>query len=455
MRDDRQSRERLYATVLFVLALCLALAVGSSAWAQARDSEPAPSLVVAEPETKTRGVSWPEGGGLTQPYILSALGAEDWQTIEFQDFDSESPSGWIVFDNDAEVNGEYTWATTNCYDEEAPDDFDVVPHAGGASADYSCWQPYPKYLMSWLVYGPFSLEGATEAELLFDLDLDSEPDTDVLWVGVSLNGANYEAQGWTGNSRGWITRSVDLSDVPELGDVRGEPEVYVAFIFESDGGGGDYDGPWIDNVEIRAKMGSLTDTPTPTATSEATSTLSPTPTETLLATPTETVVSGGGSLFLPLVLRKQIKATPTATPTLTTTSTATATPTATVTDTGSNTIDYAGTTDQDREIGFEVAADQSSVHSLHFSFRVVCPGVTQTSEGTISNPDGWSITDRRFEIRTSAGGGKENVYTGEFSSDWSTAEGAWERWIVLNEWTNPQPICSNSGTWTVSRVGQD
>ena len=183
------------------------------------------------------------------------------------------------------------------------------------------------------------------------------------------------------------------------------------------------------------------DTVTPTATSSPT----PTNTPTLAYTATPTPVF----LWLPF-LAKNWRSAPVPTPTITVTPSATYTPTPTVTS-EPGPIQFTGTTNQGKVVDFDVKPDFSAVTRFRIGFKVVCPGVT--SEGTVqlANPAGWTITDRRFEIRSSAaGGGVEDVYTGEFDAVFSSAQGTWLKWIVT-PYPSPQPVCSGAGTWTASR----
>jgi len=168
-----------------------------------------------------------------------------------------------------------------------------------------------------------------------------------------------------------------------------------------------------------------TPTPTPTPTATPTPTFTPTPTPTSTPTPTHTH---------------------TPTPTPTPTGTPTNTPTATSTP---RPIQFVGTTDQDKAIDFDVKPDFSAVTRFRIEFKVVCPGVT--SEGWLETSSaGWSITDRQFEIRVYAGGGVEDVFTGKFDSDLSSAQGTWLKWIVVY-YPYTRPICYNTGTWSASR----
>ncbi|MCK4449557.1 MAG: protease inhibitor I42 family protein, partial [Anaerolineae bacterium] len=88
-----------------------------------------------------------------------------WANIMTEDFEGGFPGPWNVFDN-AGGYGEYYWGQRNCR-----------PHSGsysgwgvGGGADggsLSCGADYPHNAKSWMIYGPFDLSSASDAEVLF------------------------------------------------------------------------------------------------------------------------------------------------------------------------------------------------------------------------------------------------------------------------------------------------
>jgi len=213
---------------------------------------------------------------LSNPQLMSresmkaALTAQGWAEIMTEGFEGPWPaSGWAVFDADdpPSLNGEYYWGVTTCFDYGASGDHKAVPHAAGADASYTCWQPYPSNVNSWMVYGPFDLRDATAAELYFSFWLDSELDHDYLEWWVGTDPADLWQAGWaTGDSRtqtpdGWIYFNLDLSSVPGDGgliDFTGEPRVWIGFAFRSDDHvDADHYGAWLDDIALRRKPGLL------------------------------------------------------------------------------------------------------------------------------------------------------------------------------------------------------
>jgi hypothetical protein len=102
-----------------------------------------------------------------------------------------------------------------------------------------------------MVYGPFSLATAQEAELNFMLWLNTpEPYDYVMW-GASIDDYSYDVYGAYGNSGGWVPISTDLADPDGLGDFTGQDQVWIAFIFVSDYMVNGPNGVFVDNIVLR------------------------------------------------------------------------------------------------------------------------------------------------------------------------------------------------------------
>lgn len=113
--------------------------------------------------------------------------------------------------------------------------------------------PYPNDAYAWMIAGPLDLSGYTEAILAYDLWLDAEMDYDGIFVGVSDDGGSFDITGYTGTPGDWIAMEEDLSDFYDDGtlDLTGEPQVWIAFIFDSDESF-TYEGVYVDNVRVTA-----------------------------------------------------------------------------------------------------------------------------------------------------------------------------------------------------------
>ncbi len=163
-----------------------------------------------------------------------------------------------------------------------------------------------------MIYGPFSLAGTSAAEFRMMYWINSEQSYDVLFLGASTDGSNFYGASTSG-VYDWTERVFDLADVYTLGDLTGQPQVWVLVAFQSDLSMHAAEGVYVDDVLLRKFVGETpTTTPAPTSTVALPATFTPTPTGTPVAGPTAT-------------------ATATSTPTPTSTATSVQPPTATLT----------------------------------------------------------------------------------------------------------------------------
>ena len=136
------------------------------------------------------------------------------------------------------------------------------PADNGADGIHPCFtgDPYANNMRSWLEHGPFDLTGASEAWVDFYFRNQSESGADFLYWGASIDGFNfYGPAGISGSlaagpdRNGYNLMRFDLSDVFMIGDLRGQSEVWLAFIFESDSTITDQ-GPFIDDVSVMIEI---------------------------------------------------------------------------------------------------------------------------------------------------------------------------------------------------------
>jgi hypothetical protein len=180
-----------------------------------------------------------------------------WITIVSEDFEGSFPGSWLVFDNDGTTNGEYDWAKRNC--KPYAGSYSGWAIGGGANgAGLSCGSTYTNNVSSWMVYGPFSLADATAADLKFKLWLNSEPRFDGFWGTASINGANFYGTPISGTTGGsWVDQVVDLTNVPVLGNLVGQSNVWVGLIFASDLSITYPEGAYVDNIVLRKCTGGV------------------------------------------------------------------------------------------------------------------------------------------------------------------------------------------------------
>ena len=173
-----------------------------------------------------------------------------WVTIASQDFEGTFPGDWLVWDDNGSNDGEYYWGRRTCR-----------PYAGSHSgwgvgggahgSALSCGSTYPHNADGWMMYGPFSLVDAARAELQFKLWLYTEPESDYVFRGASVDGVNFYGFATSGNTQGWTDKSLDLADVPTLGNLLGRSQVWVALVFASNGSTAYAEGGYVDDIVLR------------------------------------------------------------------------------------------------------------------------------------------------------------------------------------------------------------
>jgi hypothetical protein len=163
-------------------------------------------------------------------------------------FEGVWPTGkWYTFDNNGGTGGQVCW-----------DDDDWIHFKGswsGASMNGCAngvdpnYYYYPNNMDSWMVNGPFSTVGARAGKLNFKYWNQSEKNWDYLWWCASANGSTFYCVRVSGNSNGWKSGNLNLKNVPGYGNMLGDPSVWAAWRFTSDGSFVD-DGAFVDNAAV-------------------------------------------------------------------------------------------------------------------------------------------------------------------------------------------------------------
>ncbi len=191
-------------------------------------------------------------------------GPTGWQTIKSETFEGAFPNDWNVYANASYADAYW-------------DDTSYKKHSGSwgcfcadLGADGTGWGgQYVNNMSAWMVYGPFSLADANDAVVEFWHWTKTESNYDKLYYVASTNGTNFygyyltgDMTGDAGNVDGWLSKTFDLKNVYQIGDITGESQVWIAFVFTSDGTIVD-DGAYLDDVVIKknvaAGVPSLTD----------------------------------------------------------------------------------------------------------------------------------------------------------------------------------------------------
>ena len=106
---------------------------------------------------------------------------------------------------------------------------------------------YPNNLNAWLISGPFDLSDATAADVSFMVWQRTQTDQTGSAGWRRAMAATFMGGATAGASDDWEWITFDLSDVPTLGNLLGQPQVWIAFLLQTDGAGTDQ-GVFVDAV---------------------------------------------------------------------------------------------------------------------------------------------------------------------------------------------------------------
>jgi hypothetical protein len=198
------------------------------------------------------------------PKVTPVPNKSGWVTIFADDFEGSFPGPWQRLNQGVNTG----WGRWTCWSGDTPTH--SVGCAAGGGNPIGCGQNYPNDMSSWLYYGPFSLADPTytAAELRFNFQLNSEPDFDELLVMASVNGTNFFGNTYSGQIAP-RTETLDLTDVSGLGNLLGQAQVWIAFLFTSDFSITFPEGAQVDDVVIRAAAPAANQPPQVTVTAPA------------------------------------------------------------------------------------------------------------------------------------------------------------------------------------------
>jgi len=223
---------RVVGVSLVLGAALLAVVLNLPASAEPPDPPATPSgSEPAQVFVDTSGIAWDSP-------IKPASSAQGWTNIMTEDFEGTFPSsGWTLGEGG---DGDYRWAKRNCRPHNGY--YSAWGVGGGANgSSLQCGSQYPNSAFSYMIYGPFDLSNATQAELLFyRWNKTISPDR-LLW-GQSTDGSHFTGWQVTGDSGGWQYQSFDLAGVV------GQSQVWIGFFLESDSATRDYEGAYVPMV---------------------------------------------------------------------------------------------------------------------------------------------------------------------------------------------------------------
>ena len=187
-------------------------------------------------------------GSVNTQHALSALSSAGMGDLVSETFESDFPSGWWVYDAISQSTGlDYYWGSTVYTRAEGTHSGSAV-RGGLDGASLTDTATYAAAVDAWMVYGPVSLHGAQEARLDFVYLKPSA--SGALTVAVATDFDPIRLTGtftgvMLGPATGWTTGTLPLSSY--VGK-----DVYVAFRYRTPSGGNAANGPFVDDIHLRA-----------------------------------------------------------------------------------------------------------------------------------------------------------------------------------------------------------
>lgn len=185
------------------------------------------------------------------PLLLKAPETNGWVTILSDDFEGAFPGVWTLAYNTNKNSG-YLWGKRSCRSYAGSSSAWVVG-GGTLGASLGCGDFYPNNVQTWMKYGPFSLTNTSAAELRARLWTHTESPSyawDVVFVGASVNGTDFYGTMYYGDWN-WEIQVLDFTNVYTLGNLLGQPNVWIAFVFDTDSSVAYTEGGYVDDVLLR------------------------------------------------------------------------------------------------------------------------------------------------------------------------------------------------------------
>ncbi|NQT24520.1 PKD domain-containing protein, partial [candidate division KSB1 bacterium] len=177
-----------------------------------------------------------------------------WSTIMTETFEGSWPaSGWTTSSNYTNGTGTpITWAPETYHKYAGTKS--AFPH--GSAMDPAINWSYTAnpggVITSQMIYGPFNLSDASDANLTFMLSYQLGAGDQVVWL-ASTNGTNFYGSGYSGGSiyPNWTSITFDLKSVPTLGNICGQSAVYIMLLYNADDVQDFNEAAYIDNISLQ------------------------------------------------------------------------------------------------------------------------------------------------------------------------------------------------------------
>jgi hypothetical protein len=192
------------------------------------------------------------------PIISEDFKAGAWVTVQSEDFEGAFPgTSWELVDANNINSPNFLWAKRNCRPHGGQNSGWGV--GGGASGTgLACGSNYPNNVDSWMITKEFSLAGATDAVVAFYLWQNTDPtvpNQDTVCRLASIDNVNFWGTCSFGSTAGWTRVTLDLKNVPTLGNISNAPRVWVALRFFSNASVNLAEGAYVDDILIRKCVG--------------------------------------------------------------------------------------------------------------------------------------------------------------------------------------------------------
>lgn len=172
--------------------------------------------------------------------------AGTWTNLISENFESSFPGGWELYP----PSGDYGWGKRTCQVYEGS--YSGWGIGGGSlGQSLSCGSYYPNDMDTWIISPAFSLVGATDAEMTMKGWLSLENGYDYFCFYASTDNQYFYGDCYSYDTTGWEDFTLDLTNVYLIGDLRGQPSVWVGLRFFSDEIFNEPVGVYVDNLIVR------------------------------------------------------------------------------------------------------------------------------------------------------------------------------------------------------------
>jgi len=200
------------------------------------------------PSVDGRSASTIEAHEILPPGVLTAsptIKTTTTSTLLADGFEGSFPGAiWQLYHDSSGADVE--WGTTSY--RKSAGSYSIWCAAAG-SASPGTGGNVPIHTNTWAIAGPFDLSAATSGELKFDYWLATETDYDNFKWLASTDGSSFSGLQTSADSTGFQTRTQDLSDWGSAGNLLGQSQVWIAFIYQSDESN-TYEGAYVDQVSL-------------------------------------------------------------------------------------------------------------------------------------------------------------------------------------------------------------